>query len=230
MQKVCAVIVAAGKGKRMGTQKNKQFLLLKGKPVLFYTLKAFSDCPLIDEIILVTGKEEIDYCKREIVEKYSIKKILKITAGGSERQQSVYNGLCAIDSCDTVLIHDGARPFVTDVIIENGIKYANLYGASACGMMPKDTIKVIDKNRFSLSTPDRKMLFSVQTPQCFDYNLILNCHKKILKDEVLVTDDTMAVEIYGHKVFLYEGSYSNIKITSPEDLLLAEVMLQNILT
>ena len=225
MQKICAIIVAAGKGKRMGTKESKQFLLLKGKPLLFYTLKAFSDCCQIDEIILVTSSEDIDYCKSEIIDKFNIKKVCKIISGGSQRQQSVYNGLKAISSCDIVLIHDGARPFVTDSIIENGIKYAKLYGASACGMMPKDTIKVIDKDNFSLSTPDRKMLFSVQTPQCFDYNLILECHRRIFEDKVIVTDDTMAVELYGSKVFLYEGAYSNIKITTPEDLLLAEVMI-----
>lgn len=225
MGKVCAIIVAAGKGKRMGTKQSKMYLQLKGRPVLFYTLKVFSECPLIDEIILVTSIEEIDYCWSEIIEKYNLKKVYKIISGGSERQQSVYNGLKAISSCDIVLIHDGARPFVTDEIIRNGLKYAKLYGASACGMAPKDTIKLIDKDNFSLSTPDRKMLFTVQTPQCFDYNLILECHEKVLRDKIVVTDDTMAVELYGHKVFLYQGSYRNIKITTAEDMLLAEVMI-----
>ena len=122
---------------------------------------------------------KLEYCKKEIVEKYKINKVLKIVVGGKERQDSVYNGLKAIDDCEIVLIHDGARPFVTFEIIENGIRYAKLYGACTCGVIPKDTMKIKDEEGFSAGTPDRNKLFSVQTPQCFKYSLIFNCHEKL---------------------------------------------------
>jgi len=225
MGRTCAIILAAGKGKRMGASINKQYLNMKDKPVLYYTLDAFSKCKLIDEIIIVSSEKEIDYCRAEVVEKYGIEKISKIVVGGSERQHSVYNGLMAVKDVDIVLIHDGARPFVDNIIIENGIKYASEFGASACGVSPKDTIKVRDDEGFSVETPDRNMLFSVQTPQCFKYDLILHCHKKLQQEGMSVTDDTMVVERYGHRVYLYEGSYNNIKITTPEDLVVGEKIL-----
>lgn len=227
MSKTCAIIVAAGKGKRMGSPINKQYLNIKGKPLLFYSLTAFSKCNLIDEIIVVTNENEIDYCKTEIIEKYKINKISQIVKGGQERQYSVLNGLLAAKGCDIVLIHDGARPFINYGIIGEGIKFAMLYGASACGVIPKDTIKIKNHDGFSIDTPDRNFLVNVQTPQCFKYDLILACHKKLLDEGVYVTDDTMVVERYGNKVFLYEGSYNNIKITTPEDLIIGEKIIDN---
>jgi 2-C-methyl-D-erythritol 4-phosphate cytidylyltransferase len=229
MNRVCAIIVAAGKGKRMGADINKQFLKLKGKPILYYSLKAFESCKLVDSIILVTAKEEISYCKSEIIDEYKFKKILAVVEGGAERQNSVYNGLIAAKGFDIVLIHDGARPFVDKDIIEKGINYTIKHGASACGVTPKDTIKVKDEKGFSVNTLDRNSLFIVQTPQCFEYDLILNCHEKVIKDKIKVTDDTSIVESFGHKVLLYEGSYNNIKITTPEDLIIGENILDNLL-
>lgn len=228
MGKICAVIVAAGRGTRMGAGVNKQFLEIRNKPILYYTLKAFERCRLIDEIILVTAKNEIEYCKKEIIEKYDIKKVYQIVEGGQERQHSVYNGLKALTECNIVLIHDGARPFVSNRIIEDGIRYSEIYNACSCGVQPKDTIKVKDCNGFSVSTPDRNSLFSVQTPQCFQYELIINCHNQVLADDIKVTDDTSLAEYYGHRVFLYEGSYNNIKITTPEDLILGEILVDNL--
>ncbi|MCM8711749.1 2-C-methyl-D-erythritol 4-phosphate cytidylyltransferase [Clostridium sp. SYSU_GA19001] len=224
MNKICAIIVAAGKGTRMGANINKQFLHIKNKPVLYYTLKAFESCDLVDEIIVVTAKDEIDYCRSEIIDKYSIKKVSAVVQGGVERQYSVYNGLKAA-SCDIVLIHDGARPFVERRVIEDGIKYAEKFGACTCGVQPKDTIKVMDREKFSESTLDRNKLFSVQTPQCFKYDLILSCHEEVLRKDLKVTDDTSVVEHCGHKVYLYEGSYKNIKLTTPEDLFIGEKIL-----
>lgn len=225
MGKACAIIVAAGKGSRMGAGKNKQFIDIKGKPLLCYTLEAFSNCPVVEEIVIVCAGDEIQYCRDEIVGKYGFEKVKSVVAGGAERQDSVFSGLSAVKGCAVVLIHDGARPFVTGRILEEGIRYAEEYGASACGVTPKDTIKVRDESGFSERTLDRSRLFSVQTPQCFKFDLIMGCYEKLLYDETLFTDDTSVAEHFGHKVFLYEGSYDNIKITTPEDLAVAESIL-----
>lgn len=221
---ISAIILAGGKGKRMNSSISKQFIELKGKPILYYTLKKFIDNDNIDEIILVLPKDEIEYCRINILDKYSLK-VDKIVEGGKERQDSVYNGLKAIDNCSIVLIHDGARPFVSHRIINDGIKYAEFYGAAAPGVMPKDTIKVKDKSNFSIETPDRNTLVAIQTPQVFNYNKILECHKNIKENNIVVTDDTSVIEEFGGKVFLYEGDYINIKVTTPEDLILGEKFL-----
>lgn len=224
MGKVCAIILAAGKGLRMKAGINKQFICIQEKPVLYYTLNAFAGNKFIDEIILVAAKDEIDYCKNEIVNKYSISKVTKVIEGGEERYNSVYNGLISLENCDIVLIHDGARPFVSNKIINEGIEFAKVYGAAACGVVPKDTIKVRDNVGISKDSLDRKKLFCVQTPQCFKYSLILEAHKKLVNRK-MITDDTMVVELFGSKVYLYEGDYFNIKITTPEDLILAKAIL-----
>ncbi len=221
-----ALIVAAGKGTRMGSKISKQFLQINGKPILYYAIKSFAECDKIDSIALVLAEENIEYVKAEIIEKYRFDKVKVIAVGGKERQQSVLNGLKALNNCGIVLIHDGARPFVGKDIIENGIAYAEKYGAVACGVRPKDTIKVMDKEGFSISTPNRDTLIAVQTPQCFNYDLILACHQKADLEGFKATDDTMVAEHYGHKVFLYEGDYKNIKITTPEDMLIGEEILK----
>ncbi|MFT8314823.1 MAG: 2-C-methyl-D-erythritol 4-phosphate cytidylyltransferase [Clostridium sp.] len=227
MGKNCAIIVAAGKGTRMGKGINKLFLKIKDKPLLAYTLEAFEKNKYIDSIILVSAKNEVEYCRSEIVLKYSISKVKKIVCGGENRQQSVLNGLKATKECDIVLIHDGARPFVSHKIICDGIKYASIYGACACGVKPKDTIKVKNDVGFSDYTLDRNKLFCVQTPQSFKRDIIINAHKDIINKDISVTDDTMVVEICGYNVFLYEGSYTNIKMTTPDDLLLGERILRD---
>ncbi|AGK99245.1 2-C-methyl-D-erythritol 4-phosphate cytidylyltransferase [Clostridium pasteurianum] len=227
MGKNCAIIVAGGKGTRMGKGINKLFLKIKDKPLLAYTLEAFEKNQYIDSIILVSAKNEMEYCRSEIVLKYSISKVKKIVCGGENRQQSVLNGLNAIKESDIVLIHDGARPFVSHKIICNGIKYANMYGACACGVKPKDTIKVKNDVGFSDYTLDRNKLFCVQTPQSFKRDIIISAHKDIMNKDITVTDDTMVAEICGYNVFLYEGSYTNIKVTTPDDLLLGERILRD---
>lgn len=221
---VSAIILAGGKGKRMGKDISKQFILVKDKPIIYYTIKKFIECKLIDEIILVLPKDEIEYCKKEVLEKYSLK-IDKIVEGGKERQDSVYNGLKSVENSDIVLIHDGARPFVSEKIISEGIKNAIKYGAAAPGVTPKDTIKVKDEKSFSKETPKRESLVAIQTPQVFKKDIIIKCHEQIKKDNITVTDDTMVVEKYGYKVYLYEGDYTNIKITTPEDLILCEYLV-----
>ena len=216
-----AVILAGGKGKRMNAPVSKQFIEIEGKPVIYYTLKKFENCNDIDEIVLVLPKDEVDYFVENIQSKYNFK-ISKIVIGGKERSDSVYNALSELEDTDIVLIHDGARAFVSEKIIKDGIENAKKFGAAAPGVTPKDTIKVKDNNSFSKETPVRETLVAVQTPQCFKFSMIKECHRKVREENILVTDDTMVVERYGNKVYLYEGDYKNIKLTTEEDLILAK--------
>ena len=231
MGKTVAIVLAAGRGKRMQSDVAKQYLLVRNKPVLFYSLKAFQDS-LVDEIILVTAESEIAYCKDEIVEKYEFSKVSQIVAGGKERYHSVHNGLKACEDADIVLIHDGARPFVDDAIIARNINTVKEYGACVTGMPVKDTIKISDAEGFVQETPRRDLIWTIQTPQTFRYDLIRNAYDTFLNNEeencklYNVTDDAMVAELFGGlKVKLVEGSYNNVKITTPEDMLLAEAIL-----
>ena len=178
----------------------------------------------------MVGKGEIEYCQKEIVEKYGFQKISHIIEGGAERYHSVYCGLKAIKGADYVLIHDGARPFITEEILERGMFGVQETGACVVGMPSKDTVKVADEADFVSETPDRKRVWTVQTPQIFSYDLIKKAHESIRKkDMTAITDDAMVVEQEsGVHVRLVEGSYQNIKITTPEDLDVAEVFLKKI--
>ena len=224
-----AIVLAAGQGKRMHTKIQKQFLEIKGYPVLYYSLRCFQDSPLIEDIILVTGEESVLYCQKEIVDKYGFTKVTKIIPGGKERYDSVYQGLLACENSDYVLIHDGARPFITEEILERGLTGAEETGACAVGMPSKDTVKIADESGYIAETPDRNKVWMIQTPQIFQYALIRNAHESIRTREMSnVTDDAMVVEQEtGIKVRLAEGSYQNIKITTPEDLGVAELILGN---
>ena len=223
---ISAIILAGGKGKRMRSAISKQFIDIKGKPIIYYTLKKFSENKKIDNIIVVLPEDEVKYFKENILKKYELR-INKIVIGGKERQDSVYNALKSLknSSTDIVLIHDGARPFISERIINEGIKFAEIYGAAAPGVMPKDTIKVKNEKNFSVDTPNRANLVSIQTPQVFKFDEILECHEKIRYNGEQVTDDTMVVEKYGYSVYLYDGEYTNIKVTTPEDLILAERLI-----
>lgn len=229
MQKIkcTAIVLAAGQGKRMGTKIQKQYLEIQGKPVLYYSLKAFEDSELIDEIILVTGKNQEEYCRKEIVERYGIQKVKKIVAGGAERYHSVWNGLQEVRS-GYVFIHDGARPFINEEILKRAYEAVVEYKACVVGMPVKDTIKIADENGFAKETPNRSLLWAVQTPQVFDVSLIKEAYAKLMEEEnVPVTDDAMVAEqMLGMKVKLVEGSYENIKITTPEDMVVAESFLK----
>ncbi|OOM74412.1 2-C-methyl-D-erythritol 4-phosphate cytidylyltransferase [Clostridium sp. BL-8] len=218
---VSAIVLAGGRGKRMGAVQSKQYIDLNGKPILYYTLKQFIMNKLIDYIILVVPEDEVSYCKNKVLNRYGLK-VDKLVAGGKERQDSVYNALSQMENSDIVLIHDGARPFVSDKIINDAVKYAEIYKAAAPGVMPKDTIKVKGENNFSVETLTRNKLVAIQTPQAFEFNLIYDCHKEVKKRGIVVTDDTSVVELFGNKVYIYEGDYTNIKITTPEDLALAK--------
>lgn len=225
-----AIVLAAGQGKRMNSKVQKQYLLIKEKPVLYYTLSAFENSPLISEIILVTGKEEVEYCRREIVEKYGFLKVHHIVPGGKERYHSVYEGLKAVEQADYVLIHDGARPFVSEPMIERVCEAVSKCKACVVGMPVKDTIKIADEFGFAKETPDRRMVWQVQTPQTFDFALIKGAYEKMLQEEPEgITDDAMVVEsMTEHRVKLIQGSYENIKITTPEDLYIAEALISNV--
>lgn len=220
-----AIVLAAGQGKRMQSKVQKQFLLIKDKPVLYYTLSAFENSPVITDIILVTGKDEIEYCQREIVEKYGFNKVRKIVAGGKERYHSVHEGLQAVADAEYAFIHDGARPFVDNEIIERVYGAVKEHKACVVGMPVKDTIKIADEAGFAAQTPDRKKVWQVQTPQTFEFQLIKEAYEKLLIEEPEgITDDAMVVEtMTDYKVKLVEGSYRNIKITTPEDLEIATI-------
>ena len=227
-EKNTAIVLAAGQGKRMHSKIQKQFLEIQGYPVLYYSLRCFQESPLIQDIILVTGEDALSYCKEEIVKKYGFTKVSNVIAGGKERYDSVYAGLCACKDCRYVLIHDGARPFITEEIIERGLEKVKETGACVVGMPSKDTIKLSDAEGYVKETPDRKCVWTIQTPQIFSYALIREAHDSIRKKDMSkITDDAMVIEQEtGVKVALAEGSYQNIKITTPEDLYIAEAFLR----
>lgn len=230
--KTTAIVLAGGRGKRMNSAVPKQFLMIKDKPVLYYSLKAFEDS-FIDSVILVAAEDDIKYCQQEIVNRYGFKKVVSIVAGGKERYHSVLNGIKAAGECDYIFIHDGARPFVTQDMLARLLETVKESHACVAGMPVKDTIKIADDNGFIATTPKRELVWMIQTPQVFDFALIQKAYLKLEKDEysllqkgISITDDAMVVEmLLGEKVKLVEGSYQNIKITTPEDLAIAEGFL-----
>jgi len=231
--KITAIILAAGQGKRMNSPVAKQFLTLQGRPVLYYSLKAFEDSS-VDDIILVTGRDQEEYCKENIIAFYHINKVSKVIEGGVERYDSVYRALTNAGQADYVLIHDGARPFVTTQLIENVIQQVKKFQACIVGTPVKDTIKVVDQNGLITSTPIRNTLWSAQTPQAFKYTEIQKAYQLLYKienkQEQEITDDAMVYETFlKQHVKMLMGDYRNIKITTPEDLQLAEVLMEALL-
>ncbi len=233
-----AIVLAAGQGKRMGTKTQKQYLNLCGYPVLWHCLHTFEESAVIDDMVLVTGEDQIDYCRTEFVEKYGFQKIRKIVAGGAERYHSVLNGLRAMEknACEDgyVFIHDGARPFVDEPMLERAYADVCKYEACVVGMPVKDTIKIADTDGFIKETPKRSLVWQIQTPQvfsapliCYAYEELGRREKELLDRGIQITDDAMVVEeICGRKVRLTEGSYENMKLTTPEDLEIAETFLR----
>lgn len=230
-KKCTAIVLSAGQGKRMGTSIQKQYIELSGKPIIFYTLDAFQKSAIIDDIVLVVGAGQEDWVRGEIVEKYQITKVRAVIPGGKERYDSVWSGLRWIqdqkEQPEYVFIHDGARMFVDEQILTRGYENVEKFGACVAGMPSKDTIKLVDEDQFAVNTPPRKLVWAVQTPQIFKTDLIENAYAKLMEavpDNI--TDDAMVVEqMLKMPVRLYEGSYENIKITTPEDLAVAEVFL-----
>lgn len=212
------VIVAAGSGSRMKRDINKQFIKLDGKEIIAYTIEKFYKSEDIDDIVIVIKENEEKYFIENIINKYGFDNI-KIAYGGKERQDSVYNGIKKLNNnCEIVLIHDGARPFVNEDIIKNSIEEAKENNAVVVGVPVKDTIKVVDSNGNIVDTPNRSLLWSVQTPQSFKYEIITKAYEYAYSNDYYGTDDAMLVEHIGYNVKMIEGSYDNIKITTEEDL------------
>lgn len=218
MAKFAAVVVAAGNGQRMGV--DKTFLELGGRPLIAWPLDILENNEMINEIILVLHKDRID-AGRDLMKKNRWHKITAICAGGNRRQDSVKNGLASISKSDWVLIHDGARPFLTERLINDGIKAAEETGAAVACTEVKDTIKLVDDSEAVLQTLNRNQLKAVQTPQIFRLDILTKAYDMINSE---VTDDATIVEKAGYRVKLYPGDYENIKITTPDDLLLAEII------
>jgi 2-C-methyl-D-erythritol 4-phosphate cytidylyltransferase len=215
----CALIVAGGTGSRMKMDTNKQFLKLNDKEVVIRTMEAFDTNLNIDEIIVVLKKEEIEFFKTKILPNYRFIKPIKLVEGGKQRQDSVYNGLKALDKdCKNVLVHDGARPFVTQEIINDTVSKLKELGAVVVAVKVKDTIKYVDEEHNIESTLNRDSLFAVQTPQAFRYKMLLKAYEHAYENEITGTDDSSLVEKLGYKVKIIDGSYDNIKITTKEDL------------
>lgn len=226
-EKCTAIVLAAGRGKRMHSSIQKQFLELQGHPILYYSLRCFQDSDIIRDIILVTSEDAVTYCREEIVNRYGFTKVHSVIPGGKERYDSVYAGLLACRDTDYVFIHDGARPFLTEEILQRGLAGVKKSGACVIGMPAKDTIKLVDGNQDVEETLCRENVWIIQTPQIFAYSLIRDAHERLRRKNMCdVTDDAMVVEREsGVKIHLERGSYENIKITTPEDLLIAEAFL-----
>ncbi|MCR5557192.1 MAG: 2-C-methyl-D-erythritol 4-phosphate cytidylyltransferase [Butyrivibrio sp.] len=233
--KTVAVVLAAGSGSRMNSDVKKQYMEIGGKPLIYYSLKTFEES-LIDDIVLVVSRGDIDYVRTEIVQKFGFDKVTAIVEGGLYRYHSVRLGLeAAASNCDYAFIHDGARPFLTNDIILRSLHAVKEFGACVVGMPVKDTIKIADEKGFAATTPDRNLTWMIQTPQVFSYKMILELYQRLDREEgelmargVNITDDAMVVEYFSDKkIKLVEGSYTNIKITTPEDIPAAEAILKN---
>ena len=223
---VGAVIVGAGEGKRMGGRGKKQFAKVGGKPVIAYTLEVFEQSPLVDHVVLVIPRDSTDWVKEEVIEAYGFKKVHGLAYGGETRQQSVFNGLKALkDKTKMVVIHDAVRPLVSETLIKRVLDASRKSGAAITGVPPRDTVKKVESGQI-VGTLDRRLLWLAQTPQSFRYDIIMDAHKRAQGDRVEATDDAALVEKYGTKVVMAVGSYSNLKITSDEDMPLFEYFLR----
>ena len=233
--RVGAIILAAGKGSRMKSGTKKQFMTLAGAPLLCYSLAAF-EASMFQDLVLVTGEESVDFCWHDIVETYGFTRVRSVVPGGKERYHSVYEGLKELARLgygdgDMVLIHDGARPLIEAEVIERVCQDAEDYGACVAGMPSKDTVKLADEDGFAASTPDRSRVWMIQTPQAFSFPLIMEAYGRLMGDESLqqgITDDGMVAErLMGKRVRLTEGSYRNIKVTTPEDMVIAKALMMD---
>lgn len=221
---VGAVVVAAGKGKRMNAELSKQYLPLNDKPIIIHTLECFQHHPLIDQMLLVCGSDDVEYCQ-ELVDRYMLTKVARVVAGGEERQDSVYRGLQHIHT-DWVLVHDGVRPFLAKDVLDRVIEEMFYKEAVVLAVPVKDTIKQVDREGIILRTPPRESLWAVQTPQAFRLSTLMRAYEKADKEGFIGTDDASLVERLGIKVHVTKGDYANIKITTPDDLWVAEALVR----
>lgn len=222
--RVGVVVAAAGSSQRMGS--DKVLMFLAGKPLLAWSLDVCQECQLVDQIVVVLSEKNLDPGRKLVAER-GWSKVVSVCLGGERRQDSVRNGLASLQGCDWVVVHDAARPFLTLELIRDGLEAAYLTGAAVAAVPVKDTVKLGDDNLTVRETLNRQGLWMVQTPQIFRFDIIARAHEQISRD---ATDDASLVELMGYKVKLYMGSYNNIKITTPEDLAVAEVLARNMLT
>jgi 2-C-methyl-D-erythritol 4-phosphate cytidylyltransferase len=227
-KRVAALIVAAGEGRRLGAPQTKAFIPLKGIPILAHTIQSFEASSRIQSLYLVLREKDLDSWHQKIFKKFPSKKTRQPVAGGLRRQDSVRLGLESIkEDIDIVLIHDGARPFIDTTIIERLLDTMEEAQAAVVAVPAKETIKIVSSAGHVLETPAREGLWQIQTPQAFDYRLILEAHRKAFADGFVTTDDSTLVERLGVPVTVVCGSYKNIKITTPEDLILAQALLED---
>ncbi|MCR4762550.1 MAG: 2-C-methyl-D-erythritol 4-phosphate cytidylyltransferase [Lachnospiraceae bacterium] len=229
-----AILLGAGKGARMGGDVKKQYMMLGGRPLMYYALYEFENS-FVDELILVVSPGDEDYVRREFVEAYDLQKVTAIVPGGRERYHSVYNGLQQVKKADYILIHDLARPFVTEDMMLRAVNEAGDSHAVVVGVPVRDTIRIADKEHYGVETPNRDTLWAAQTPQVFEAELIREAYRRlhaneevILSEGTVITDDGQVVELMTDtRVKMIEGDYANIKVTVPEDLAAAEVILKS---
>lgn len=245
MERNIAIVLAAGQGKRMNTVQKKQYLLLNEKPILYYSLRSFENSSRITDIIIVVGRNEKKYVQEEIINKFNLQKVRAIVEGGKERYHSVYYGIQSAaeiletvekkDNNNYIWIHDGARPFLSEEILVRAYKGVCDAKACAVGMPVKDTIKIANEAGYITTTPNRSLVWQIQTPQVFEFQLVQRAYSVLIEEEATlaerklnVTDDAMVVETFtNQKVKLVEGEYKNIKITTPEDLQIAKVFSES---
>lgn len=239
-EKRCVMILlAAGSGSRMKSGTAKQFMLLGDKPLIWYSLNTVEKSPVIDECILVTAEKDIDHMRRGIVEKYGFHKVSAIVPGGSERWESVANAVQTLENRGMVkkgyiFIHDGARPFLTEEVLERVYLEVKEHPACVAAVLSKDTVRLADENGFAKSTPDRRGVWIIQTPQAFETGLLVRAYAELRgradrlgKENIAVTDDAGVVELFTEqRIRLVEGSYDNIKVTTPGDMKIAEAFLE----
>lgn len=227
-EKSSAIVLAAGSGKRMQQTVKKQFISIGGHPLLYYSLKAFSDMG-IGSIVLVVAEEDFAYCQKQFAASGTFARPIRLAIGGKERYDSVYAGLQQAEGAEYVFIHDGARPCLERDVLERTAACVKKYKACVAAVPVKDTIKIVDENGFAVETPERSRLWAVQTPQAFQYELVMKAYRKMAmepKPGLSITDDAMVVEHYSdYSVKIAKGSYHNIKITTTEDLAVARAYL-----
>ncbi|MBI5198117.1 MAG: 2-C-methyl-D-erythritol 4-phosphate cytidylyltransferase [Nitrospirae bacterium] len=222
-----AIIVAAGRGKRMGHTLPKQYIRLEGVPILVHTLKVFEISPEIRNILLVVPPGDEEFCLREVIERYDVHKVLKVVIGGEKRQDSVHHALQELEEeTDIIAVHDGVRPFISPEMIRTAVKTVDRFDGAIFAVPVRDTLKKADASGLVSETPDRSLFWYAQTPQAFKRGVLVEAYQKAAVDRFQSTDDSALVERLGYRVKILEGSPENIKITSREDLLSAEFILR----